>query len=91
MHFANQGKMCDYEWESLKLRTTKMCLIPRARASFIVQTLEYASNQSKFIVKRCHGLMSILNWEDIDVEKLIAENIKYVVDSPQRACGYFVF
>lgn len=33
--------------------------------------------------------MSILNREDIDFVKLIDENIKFMADAPQRACGHF--
>lgn len=66
-----------------------MCRIPRAWASFIVQTLEVASNQSEFIVKMCHTLMAILNDELIDVGILIVENLKFMVDAPQQSCGHF--
>lgn len=64
-----------------------MRLIPSAWASFIIQTLESASNQTKFIVKRCHAPMAILNNELIDVGFLIVDNIKYMADTPQRTCG----
>lgn len=54
-----------------------------------MKTLEAASSQSEFIVKRFMDLMSILNHEPIDVWPLIAENIKYMADAPHRACWNF--
>lgn len=66
-----------------------MCRIPREWASFIIQTLEVASNQSEFIVKMCHTLMVVLNDEPIDVGILIVENVKFMVNAPQQSCGNF--
>lgn len=82
------------EWLTVRVKPLRLCTwkmhpIPRVWASFIVQTLEFASNQSEFIVKRCIYLMVILNHEPIDVGLLIAYNIKYMVDAPQRVYGYF--
>lgn len=74
----------------LRLCIRQMRLIPKSRASFIIQTLEVVSNPSKFIVKRCMALMEILNQEQIDARLLIAENIKYMVDAPQQSCDIFM-
>lgn len=52
--------------------------ILKACASFFVQTLVEASNESKFIVKRVMCIMSILNNEPINVRRLEAGNIKYM-------------
>lgn len=71
----------------LRLNTRQMHPIAKSWESFIVQTLESASNQSKFIVKRCIALMAILNHEPVDVGLLIAKvsntwmmHHKYFVD-----------
>lgn len=82
------------EWMSVKgrplrLPTTQMRPTPKAWALFIVQTLDFASNQSEFIVKRCQTLVEILNHNPIDVGLLIAKNIKYMAEAPQRACEDF--
>lgn len=61
----------------------------KGMASFIVQTLESSSNQSDFIIKRCKAHMEILNQEPINVRMLMADNVKFMVDSPQQACGNF--
>lgn len=53
-----------------------------------MQSLEVASNQSQFIVKRCLGLLSLLMGEPIYLGNLIAENIKYMDNTAQRACGH---
>lgn len=67
----------------------QMCPIPKAWASFIIQTLESTSNQSEFIVKKCMAMVAILNHEQIYVGILIYENIKYMDDAQQQACGHF--
>lgn len=73
----------------LRFLARNMCPIPKAWEYFIVQTLGSAYNQYEFIVKQCMDLMSILNHEPINVGRLIVENIKYLADTPQRACGIF--
>lgn len=73
----------------LRLKTTELHQIPRAWASFFVQSLEVASNQSQFIVQRCLGLSTLLRGEPIDLGSLISENIKYMANATQRACGNF--
>ncbi|KAI5440689.1 hypothetical protein KIW84_010242 [Lathyrus oleraceus] len=50
----------------LRLRTVEFLQISRAWASFFVQTLEAASNQSQFIVKRCLVLLALLRGESIN-------------------------
>lgn len=63
---------------TLRLKTTEFHQIPRAWSSFFMQTLEAASNQSQFAVKRCLGLLALLRGEPINLGLLIAENIKYM-------------
>lgn len=41
------------------------------------------------MVKRCHALTTILNQEPTDVGILIADNIKCMDGTPQRACRHF--
>lgn len=72
----------------LRLHSKDLCSILRVWASFIVQTLEAASNQTEFIVKRCHTLIAILNNELIDVGLLIVDNIKYMTGTSQRTYGH---
>lgn len=72
-----------------RLTPIDMRLIPKAQASFFVQILEAASNTSEFILKRVFGLMEILHHEPINVERIILENNKAMVDAPQGACGHF--
>lgn len=62
----------------------------RTWESFIMQTLEFASNQIEFIVKRCHALMIILNHEPINVRSLIADNIKFMVDAHPMSLWAFL-
>lgn len=45
---------------ALRLKTAEFCQIPRAWASFFVQTLEDTSNQSQFIIKWCLVLLALL-------------------------------
>lgn len=100
------GRMCERmledfyqlrdEWviikgKPLRLCTRQMWPIPKAWASFIVQTLESASKQYEFFMKKCQDLMEIQYYEPIDVGLLIVENFKYMVDTPQGACGNFCF
>ncbi|KAI5429738.1 hypothetical protein KIW84_034355 [Lathyrus oleraceus] len=52
---------------TLRLRTVEFRQIPRAWTSFFVQTLEDASNQSRFFSKRCLSLLALLRSEPINV------------------------
>lgn len=74
----------------LRFLTRHMHPILKALSPFLVQPLESASNQSDFIVKRCMVIISILNHEPIHVGRLIAKNIKYMDDTPQRDYGIFL-
>ncbi|KAI5402357.1 hypothetical protein KIW84_050103 [Lathyrus oleraceus] len=55
----------------------------------VLQKRQVTSNQSQFIVKRCLGLLALLRGGPIDLGRLIYENIKYMVNAAQRACGHF--
>lgn len=54
-----------------------------------VQTLEAESNQSQLIVKRCLVYLALLRGEPINSVLLIADNIKYMANVAQKACGHF--
>lgn len=74
---------------TLRLKTSEFFPAPRAWTSFFVQTIEAASNQSQFIVKRCLGLLALLRGESINVGCLISENIKNMANAAKGACGHF--
>lgn len=40
-------------------------------------------------MEQCLGLLALLRGEPIDLGRLIAENIKYMDNATQRACGHF--
>lgn len=67
----------------IRLKTAEFYQIPRAWASFFMKSLEVASNQSKFTVKRCLGLLALLRGELIDAGHLISQNIKYMANATQ--------
>ncbi|KAI5418932.1 hypothetical protein KIW84_043235 [Lathyrus oleraceus] len=70
--FYRPGAEWVIEWGlALQLRTAEFCQIPVAWALFFVQTLETASNQSQFIVKRCLGLLSLLRGKRWKVRRLV--------------------
>ncbi|KAI5398366.1 hypothetical protein KIW84_063960 [Lathyrus oleraceus] len=52
---------------ALRLKLDEFLQIPRAWASFFVQTLEATSNQSQFIVKRCLGILAFFEGEPINL------------------------
>lgn len=74
---------------ALHLKTAEFFQIPRVWASYFVQTLESASNQSQFNVKQCLGLLSLLRGGPINLGRLIAKNIKYMDNAAQKAYGHF--
>lgn len=75
---------------ALRLKTAEFHQIPRAWASYFVQNLEAASNQSQFIMKRCLGLLTLLRGEPLNLRRLIAKNIKYMANLHKKSVDIFV-
>lgn len=64
--------------------TSKNRRIPRVWALLFFQTLEAASNQSQFIVKKCLGSLALLRGGNINSGLLIANIIKYMANVAQK-------
>lgn len=84
-----QGKYIDYSPDTINDLLNK-CVQFQKHVLFF-QTLEASFNSLEFIVEKTLGRLGILNHENVNVEYLMAENIKYMVDAPQRACGNFLY
>ncbi|GAU31005.1 hypothetical protein TSUD_105200 [Trifolium subterraneum] len=70
------------EWQNVTengnptmFRHKDMMPIPKAWGSFLVQTLESCSNSSEFRVQRVVAVQAILHEEEINVGKLISDNL----------------
>lgn len=62
--------------------------VPKVWASFFNHTLESASNTSELIVLRIHGVLAILEGDDIDVGRLISRSIKASAGGKQTVYGH---
>ncbi|KAI5404413.1 hypothetical protein KIW84_051542 [Lathyrus oleraceus] len=84
-----KGGVGDISWFNTTSQNLRILPNFEGVGLFFVQTLEAASNQSQFIMKRCLGLLALLRGEVINLGLLIAENIKYMANNAQKACGNF--
>jgi hypothetical protein len=62
--------------------------IPKAWASFVIQTLESTSCNSEIPLKRVFAVAAILDEKDIDVGRLIANNIHELVTEKRVVVGH---
>lgn len=66
----------------VKMKLRDMLPIAKSWFSFLIQTMEELSTQSKLTVRRCKDLMAILHQEVINEGMLIARNIKFTANPP---------
>ncbi|WJX78057.1 hypothetical protein P8452_61315 [Trifolium repens] len=71
-----------------RIATAHLKPVPKVWASFFNHTLESASNTSELIVSRIHGVLAILEGDDIDVGRLISLSIKAAARGKQTVYGH---
>ncbi|KEH16643.1 hypothetical protein MTR_0126s0010 [Medicago truncatula] len=84
-------KMCKPEstWKRAKMLTYADFLpIPKAWASFVIQTLESTSCNSEIPIKRVFTVAAILDEKPIDVGTLIANNIHEIATEKSSVVGH---
>jgi hypothetical protein len=85
------AKMCrpGARWKRARMLTYSDFLpIPKAWASFVIQTLECTSCNSEIPLKRVLTVAAILDEKDIDVGRLIANNIHELVTEKRAVVGH---
>ena len=85
------AKMCRPEatWKSARMLTYAEFLpIPKAWASFVIQTLESTSCSSEIPLKRVFTVSTILDQKAINVGELIANNIHGIATGKKTVLGH---